>query len=85
MDLKTKMNLIEKKFDIVYNALLSLEEELDLDTMKDNFDLTEDAIEALDEMDDEMCDISCKFQRFWDDWTQINDDERVYEHSDEEK
>ena len=47
MDLKTKMNLIEKKFDIVYNALLSLEEELDLDTMKDNFDLAEDSIEAL--------------------------------------
>ena len=85
MDLQTKLNRIEKKFDIVYNAILSLEEELDVDAMRDNFDLTEDAIEALDEVDNELCDVSISFQQLWNDWTQVNDDERVFEHSDDEE
>jgi hypothetical protein len=85
MDLQTKLNRIENKFDIIYNAILSLEEELDVDTMRDNFNLTEDAIEALEEIDSELVDVSIGFQRFWNDWTQVNDDERIYEYSDDEE
>jgi hypothetical protein len=85
MNLETKLNRIENKFDIIYNAILSLEEELDVDTMRDNFNLTEDAIEALEEIDSELVDVSIGFQRFWNDWTQVNDDERIYEYSDDEE
>ncbi len=85
MDLQTKLNRIEKKFDIIYNAILSLDEELDVDTMRDNFTLTEDPIEALEEIDSELVDVSIGFQRFWNDWTQVNDDARIYEYSDDEE
>jgi hypothetical protein len=85
MNLETKLNRIENKFDIIYNAILSLEEELDVDTMRDNFNLTEDAIEALEEIDSELVDVSIGFQRFWNDWTQVIDDERIYEYSDDEE
>ncbi len=85
MDLQTKLNRIENKFDIIYNAILSLDEELDVDTMRDNFNLTEDAIEALEEIDSELVDVSIGFQRFWNDWTQVNDDARIYEYSDDEE
>ena len=85
MNLETKLNRIENKFDIIYIAILSLEEELDVDTMRDNFNLTEDAIEALEEIDSELVDVSIGFQRFWNDWTQVIDDERIYEYSDDEE
>ena len=77
--------MIENKFDIIYNAILSLEEELDVDTMRDNFNLTEDAIEALEEIDSELVDVSIGFQRFWNDWTQVIQDERVFEYLDDDE
>ena len=78
MDLQAKLNRIEKKFDIVNNAILSLEEELDVDTARDDFDLTEYAIEAFEEVDDELCDVSIRFQRLWNYWTQVADYERMH-------
>ena len=84
MDLKTKLERIEKLFDKTYGVLLSLETELDIDSLQNKYDLTEDSIATLDELNDELCDISLRYQAFWDWWTEAHTGEKICEYPDED-
>jgi hypothetical protein len=84
MDLETKLERIEKLFDKTHGDLLSLETELDTFYLQSKYDLTEDSIATLDELNDELSDISLRYQAFWDWWTEAHTGEKICEYSDED-
>ena len=83
MDLETRLASIEKKFDKVQDVLLTLE--MELDAVLHDYGLTEDSIEVMEGLNDEICDISLRFQRYADWYSEVYAGGTIEEEEEEEE